>query len=308
MKPLRVMSFNIHNSAMSEFLGRRDSISLLVRTAEPDVIGIQEFDDKMIPGLDFLYETYGFTGRARASSKSNERCCIAYRKDRFRLKRSVTLWLSDTPEVPGSRYFLSVFPRIVTIAVLEDIDDHTVFTFANTHLDHLLPMARSRQIRVLSQLLKEYREGEFLVLTGDFNCTAAEASVLSILKDPVLCLRNPAPASPADLLNDLVHAASSRYRPIDLILVSDFLETRDFTSLTGLYAGKYPSDHTPVMVTLVPEEKEDPIPEAAEKTEELPKEEEAEVLFEAEYCDDDADDLSLSAPMAEDAKFLEEEG
>ena len=277
MKPLRIMSFNIHNSGSAdEFTGRRNSIASLIRNESPDLIGMQELLDDMIPGLDFMTESYGFTGKARGSKRANERCCVVYRKDRFRLLRSKTLWLSDSPEIPGTKFYLSMFPRIVTIAVLEDMENNMVFTFANTHLDHVLPPARKKQIDVMKELLEEYREGEFLILTGDFNCTSDDSSVHSLLGDRELDLRNPAVSTPKDLMRDFMHMASSRYRPIDMILVSSALRVDSYASLHGLYEGKYPTDHTPILITAVPEREEiEPKPEELAEVSEIPLEQPA---------------------------------
>ena len=256
MKPIRIMSFNILNSG-AQFKNREQSIAALIRSTDPDLIGLQEFTDEMIPYLSCLTESYGFTGKARASQQSNERCCVVYRKSRFRLLSSKTFWLSDTPEVPGSKYVLSMFPRIVTVAVLEDLENRNIFTFANTHLDHLLPPARKQQTDTLRKLLKENRKGDFLFLTGDFNCTLDSEAARAILDDPELNLKNTARYSRKDRLWDFVHMASSRYRPIDIIFVSKELEVKDFTPLSGLYEGKYPSDHTPIIASVLPPEQED---------------------------------------------------
>ncbi len=255
MKNLRILSLNIRDSgSRKEFLSRTDAITELVKSTDPDLIGVQELMDYMPEALPWLTETYGFYGKKRNSFTADERCCVLYRKERFRLLDGKTFWLSKTPEVPGSRYPLSVFPRIVTIACMEDREDGSRFTFANTHLDHLLPDSRLRQCRVLSSLLHEHRSGSFLILTGDFNSTAADPGARILLEDPDLHLRNIADPDARSSIKNLIQSAASHYRPIDLIMASDHLETVNAHLCSSMYCGKYPSDHMPLSAELsIPE-------------------------------------------------------
>ena len=157
MTELKVMTLNLHNSMRSSSFEKRSrSISAMTAFHDPDLIGVQELVDSMVNKLPELSETYRFYGKRRGSMEiANERCCILYRNDRFNFFSGKTLWLSDTPEVQGSRFPGSMFPRIVTLAELEDRQSGKHFTFANTHLDHLIPYVRTQQAEVLARILKE---------------------------------------------------------------------------------------------------------------------------------------------------------
>ena len=251
MTSLRILSLNLHNTGSeSEFITRCESITALAADADPDLIGIQELTDYMPQDLPYLTDRYAFYGKSRNSRLSDERSCILYRKERFRRIDAKTLWLSDTPEEPGSKFTFSVFPRIVTIMVLEDLESGKVFTFANTHLDHLLPGTRIKQCAVLRDLLRDNMLGEFLILTGDFNSTAVDPGAMLLLHDPDLRLRNLEDPDLKSSIHGFLQSAVSHYRPIDLIMASDFLNADLVKHLSGLYAGKFPTDHMPLLAEI----------------------------------------------------------
>ena len=148
MSELKIMTLNVKNASItSSFAKRAISIQELVRWHDPDIIGTQELIDPMIDYLPELTETYTFYGKARGSAgNTNERTCLLFKKDRFELLRGDTFWLSSTPDVRGSRFLESLFPRISTFALLKDKLTEQTFTFANTHLDHLLPATRAKRL------------------------------------------------------------------------------------------------------------------------------------------------------------------
>ena len=249
MTELKVMTLNIHNSLRSASFDRRiRSISAMAAFHDPDLIGVQELTDDMINKLPEMSETYAFFGKRRGSSRqTDERCCILYRKTRFRFISGGTFWLSDTPEEAGSRYAGSMFPRIVTLAELEDLETGSHFTFANTHLDHLFPPVRTKQAEVLRNILKEKRTGDFLILTGDFNCSFPAEAVRLLTADEDLALKDTAPDDGRSTIRNFIQAGASHYRPIDHILISRNLTSVKSEIISGLYMGVYPSDHCPVL-------------------------------------------------------------
>ena len=60
------------------FKNRFRSILAIIRYYNPDIIGVQELSEDMLPMLDELNDTYVFYGhsRNRQSAFANERCCI----------------------------------------------------------------------------------------------------------------------------------------------------------------------------------------------------------------------------------------
>ncbi len=261
MTELKVMTLNIHNNMRSSSFDRRvRSICSMTSFHDPDLIGVQELTDDMIGKLSEMADTYAFFGKRRGSpGVTNERCCVLYRKTRFRFISGHTFWLSDTPEIAGSKCHGSVFPRIVTIAELEDNETGCRFTFANTHLDAVFAPVRARQSEALRKILLKEKTGDFLILTGDFNCAFPALAVSSLVKDDELYLKDTVPDDGRATLRSFIQAGSSRYRPIDHVLVSRDLEVTKSEIISGLYMGMYPSDHFPVLTFInIPSRKEEP--------------------------------------------------
>ena len=252
MTDLKIMTLNMKNATTTALFEKRAaSLQAMIHWHDPDIIGLQEFTDLMIPYLSQLWEEYGVYGKARGShGHSNERCCVLFRKSRFTFLEGDTFWLSATPDVPGSSFLNSLFPRIASYAVLKDSLNGCTFTFANTHLDVLLPSVRVRQIEVLCSQLKERVRGDFTVLTGDFNCSALSPAFRSLAKDSALNLKDTVPTDGVSTIRSFIQMSSSHFRPIDHILVSNQLEVLKSEIITGMYMGRYPSDHCPVLTVI----------------------------------------------------------
>ena len=172
MSEYRVMTVNMwadftHLFGTKVFSHRIHSIEALIDTYHPDVIGAQEVTSSMMKYMDRILREYGICGKQRKSLMNNEANPVLYRKDRFELLEEKTLWLSDTPEVEGSRYAMSQFPRIVTIVTLKNRLNGDTVTFANTHLDVNFASVRQKQAEKLCELLAKERSP--ICLTGDFN-------------------------------------------------------------------------------------------------------------------------------------------
>ena len=252
MSELKIMTLNVKNASItSSFAKRAVSIQELVRWHDPDIIGIQELIDPMIEYLPQLTETYTFFGKARGSSgNTNERTCLLFKKERFEFLKGDTFWLSPDPTVKGSRFVESLFPRIATYALLKDRLTDQTFTFANTHLDHILPSTRAKQAAVLRDKLIEVKDGDYLVLTGDFNSSYLSRAVHILVTSPKLDLKDTVPVDGVSTIRAFVQAGTSQFRPIDHILVTNDLEVLKSEIITGMYMGRYPSDHCPVLTVV----------------------------------------------------------
>ncbi|MBQ9046869.1 MAG: endonuclease/exonuclease/phosphatase family protein [Solobacterium sp.] len=254
MKEYRLLSLNMRTDSFailpgSSFRYRAKAVCQLVDEYEPDLIGVQELTERMPAQLGDLSERYTFYGSGRYGNRSasDERCCILFRKDRFRFVSGQTFWLSETPDQPGSKFTGSMFPRIATYAVLEDIENGLTFTMCNTHMDVLFPFIREKQCAVLKDVLHRKREGSFLVLTGDFNAPLSSRAMQEICGgENILKLKDALPAEAGTTIRSLIQAAASRYRPIDHMFLSKELEVDEAKIIRALFMGTYPSDHYPV--------------------------------------------------------------
>ncbi|KAF6791416.1 endonuclease/Exonuclease/phosphatase [Colletotrichum sojae] len=83
---------------------------------------------------------------------------ILYRPDAWTLVENRTYWLSETPDVPGSKGWDAALPRIVTVASLKHVRTGAPLVFMCTHWDHQGQTARERSAELLIELAKEWEE------------------------------------------------------------------------------------------------------------------------------------------------------
>lgn len=182
---VQVMTFNIRYDTKDDgincFDGRKALVKAFLDREKPDVIGFQEVVPHVRAWLCENLPDYTVLGMGRNADYSGESVSIAFRKDKFDLVEFHQFWLSDTPDVPGSRYLLdqSGCPRISVQASLVFRAEGKVFTFANTHLDHV---GKYAQVCGASLLMNKLLSGQKypFVLTGDFNATPQQEAIRAI--------------------------------------------------------------------------------------------------------------------------------
>lgn len=181
---LKLMSFNILGG--SDIEKRKPAVLWKIAAEYPDVFGIQEGKEAW---LDYFSRELGgiYTEVGKGTAEAGHTATydnIYYRSDRFDLISSDTVWLSDTPNVPGSKFEISKRVRIATYALLRDKATGREILFVNTHLDNASSEARLKQAEVLLSLLSGYDCA--VAVTGDFNSymtSAVYAKMTSTLSD-----------------------------------------------------------------------------------------------------------------------------
>ena len=182
-----VMSFNVYVSQFNT--ARKDRVIATIRENAPSVFGVQEANESWMTALRTdLGDEYVSVGVGRDANMGGEYSAIFYRKDLFNLIDSGTKWLSDTPDVSGSKFTQANYPRIMTYVVLERKTDGAQLLYVNTHLDHngknnsnveVAEMVRQKQIEVLLSEVAKLPDLPTIV-TGDFNVTP-EASAYTTM-------------------------------------------------------------------------------------------------------------------------------
>jgi len=252
MVALKVMSFNLRRRKESDgpniWDARRDAAVGVIRRHRPDVVGTQEGLAEQIAYLQSNFQEYGFLGEGRLGGQADEHNAILYRKDKFRVLRSGNFWLSDTPDVPGSRHWGNFVPRMATWADLEDKDTGGRFHVLNTHLDHLVPAARKRGALLLQKRLP--RDVPCLV-TGDFNALQRGGTYRYLTGESGAALVDSRWASVTEVptkWNGTFHRFTGRglYR-IDYILGRYVSQFSGYEVVRDRVEGKLPSDHFPIV-------------------------------------------------------------
>ncbi|MCM1543836.1 MAG: endonuclease/exonuclease/phosphatase family protein [Ruminococcus sp.] len=176
---VRIVSFNLRtaNDIYGTIKNRSKFIAAAFDAYAPDSIGVQEANPTWLKALDEkIGDRYARVGVARDSSKNSEYSCVYYLKDKFELLDSGTIWLSNTPDVAGSKDFNSSYPRICTWATLKNKETGLTYTHANTHLDHLLESTREKQAEVLMSKIDKLSKSYPVICTGDFNSSEGKAA------------------------------------------------------------------------------------------------------------------------------------
>jgi endonuclease/exonuclease/phosphatase family metal-dependent hydrolase len=172
---LTVMTFNIRYGTAKDgdnhWDKRKELCASRVTHFNPDVLGLQEalafqneFILAMCPG-------YTAVGVAREDGMlSGEFSTLLLRTARFTIVESGTVWLSETPEVAGSKSWDSSLPRIATWArVTDKLAGDRPLLIINTHFDHKGNVARKEAAKVIRRFITSSAKDAAVIVTGDFN-------------------------------------------------------------------------------------------------------------------------------------------
>ena len=183
---LKIMSFNVRVNTdadgINSFTNRRCRVKECIMNEKPDIIGIQEANDEMTEWMKKdLRSRYYIIGTGREKDLRGEGARIAYNKNKFDLVYLDTRWLSETDDIPGSRFSLdqSLCPRVYTVAEFVEKRTRKIFRVFNAHLDHEGEKARlCGAVQIISRIQKENQRLKCVnILTGDFNAVPGEASI-----------------------------------------------------------------------------------------------------------------------------------
>lgn len=180
--PIKVMSFNIRYGTASDghnsWNFRQHLVEDTIRLYGPDLLGTQETLKFQADWIREKFPEYGFHGVGRDDGKeAGEYCAIFYRKDRFEVINSGHMWLSETPDVPGSKSWDAALPRMLSWVALRDMDDPTqpAMVFSNTHFDHRGREARLKSAELIRSRFEQMPEDAPVIIVGDFNTTSRRA-------------------------------------------------------------------------------------------------------------------------------------
>ena len=183
MGAIKVMSFNmrtqVKEDGVNQFRARKDRILSMLEQEDPDIIGFQEVTDEMRAWLRMaLGGKYTVIGCGRMEDYTGESVAIALRNGDFELISLIPFWLSDTPDVPGSRYEdaeQSRWPRISVFATVKHIDTDEPFCVLNTHLDHMGARARYLGMKQNAEYIS--KEKNAFIYMGDMNASPEKPEI-----------------------------------------------------------------------------------------------------------------------------------
>ncbi|MCL2005790.1 MAG: endonuclease/exonuclease/phosphatase family protein [Planctomycetaceae bacterium] len=271
---IRVLSINVRfstaNDGENSWPNRKEFMTDLIIEGNYDFVGTQE--TLLHPNPQLNQATYiasrlpghGFIGRSReVDPDAGEAMILYYKKDRWHIDASdqETFWLSDTPDVPGSKTDPNAgCPRSVTAALFHELkaDEPTgrkIYVY-NTHFDHLSEEARQRgAIQLMERIAARKNRDVPVVVIGDFNSGEQSPAVLYMLgssmrlddKDwePPYKLADTFRTIHPDAVNvGTFHGFRTPGREkIDFVFISPELRTLSAEIIRTQRNGRYPTDH-----------------------------------------------------------------
>ena len=258
--PLKIMSSNIRmateNDGINYWNFRRDWFNEMVKFEDIDVFGAQEVLYSQLEDMQNALDEYAHIGVGRRGGTEGEFSPIFYKKDAFEVLDSGTLWLSETPEVVGSKGWDAALPRIVTWAKFRRKNDQKLFFFFNTHFDHVGTEARKQSATLIRNIIAEkITKGTPVFVTGDFNVPPSSEAYQTMISDEGESLK----------LLDTKLNAEKKYGPkytfngfqlepnqdrdrIDYVFYQGDVSIKSYQVLDAQRGPKFISDHFPVIV------------------------------------------------------------
>lgn len=258
---IKVMSFNIRydnpDDGPNNWKFRKDNLSSLILYHNADIIGMQEVLKSQLQDLERLLPNYKWVGVGRDDGKeAGEFSPVFYNTSKFEAFKDGTFWLSEHCDIPGKMGWDAVCNRVVTWIQLKEKSSGKIFFVFNTHFDHVGKVARKESAALINKKIKEIAGQELFVLTGDFNCTPGS--------EPYNLLVN----GDLDLVDTYGISATGHYgqegttngfrfpeqdngHRIDIIFVKEGIKVLNHATFTDSWGGKFPSDHFPVLTTLI---------------------------------------------------------
>lgn len=253
------MTYNIRldtpDDGINQWPKRVDKVVELIRKHNPDILGVQEALHHQLQDLLRFLPDYSHCGVGRDDGKEKgEYSAILFRNSRFGMLEQKTVWLSETPEVPGSKSWDAAITRIATTARFFDREQNNEFITINTHFDHIGVQAREMSALYLKKYIGELKakNNNPILLMGDFNSMPTESAYLALVanqEDDILMDSK----MPEDTQGTYCgfKVGSMECKSIDFIFLTYDWLLIDYTVLTDNDGTHYPSDHLPVMVTVV---------------------------------------------------------
>lgn len=255
---IRVMTFNIRynepRDGVNAWPNRKQKVADVIRFHKADLVGVQEAQIGQLHDLENLLPDFAWCGVGRTDGKEDgEFSAILYLKNRFRLLECKTFWLSETPDVAGSKGWDAAYPRIVTSAKFRDQRTKKTFFHFNTHFDHVGVKARFESAKMIIGRIRNASGGTQSVLTGDLN-VKEDTEAYKTLAGPESGLKDTRYISKhGHFGGNSTFNAFKEMQPgntIDHIFVTPGIQVFEHGTLSDNWDGLWASDHLPVIAEI----------------------------------------------------------
>lgn len=254
---IKVMTLNVRydnpEDSIFSWPKRASLVCDFILSEKPDIFGLQEVLWNQYQVLESILMDYSSVGAGRSDgAREGEMNPVFFRKEKFDMVRNITFWLSDSPEVAGSRGWGSSLPQIVTWMELVNKKNHKHFFFFNTHFALDSDSARLMSSKILLREVNKIADGFPFIISGDFNMppTSSGYSILTgpnesvpLLKDSYV-ITEKRPSGPVYTFNGFSDKTKSAR--VDYIFVRNGMRVLDYKTVIKKEHGIFISDHWPV--------------------------------------------------------------
>ncbi|MFZ4507041.1 MAG: endonuclease/exonuclease/phosphatase family protein [Fimbriimonas sp.] len=241
------MSYNVRYGTAADgensWPNRKAALLALVRRHDPDVLGVQEALADQVTSLRQLLPEHEVVGVGRDDGiEGGEFSCLFIRRNRFGVREGGTRWISDNPELPGSKAKGANLPRVFSWAILTTQQSQSVLVM-NAHWDHQSAEARLLGATQMREFAK--KRGLPTIMMGDFNCEWTS--------DPLKTMQGYSFARPSNgpyVTYNAFEADADQGDMIDHILYDDHWKLQSVLIDRTTNNGRVPSDHFPLIANL----------------------------------------------------------
>jgi endonuclease/exonuclease/phosphatase family metal-dependent hydrolase len=250
---VRVMTFNVRQmdgeDGPQSWAHRKDILIETIRSRQPDLLGTQEiFAEQAAYILEQIPSLTCF-GRGRYGDDRDKHNSIFYNRNMFSLVDSGEIWISLTPDIPGSSDWGIPRPRMITWGLLNNKNDRNLFVL-NTHFPYGRDAdeARRHTARLIIEKISTLPRYLPVLLTGDFNA-AANQEIYALLTGDLQDAWTEAEvrSGPEGTVHGFGRFEGGR---IDWVLYRNMGSVLSIETVCDTVDGLYPSDHFPVSTEL----------------------------------------------------------
>ena len=251
----KVMSYNIRydnpDDGINKWSNRKENVINLILTHKPAIIGLQEVLVNQLNDLKSGLKNYESFGVGRDDGKQKgEYAALFFEKTLFGKLDGNHFWLSEIPEIAGSKSWDAALTRMVTWVKLKHKKSGKIIFVFNTHFDHIGKIAREKSALLIKDKIKQIA-GEFdFILTGDLNTEPFEEAYQSLMNKGENIFNDAAGKENNDATFCGFETKNKNCKRIDYILYSKKLSSKKYLVIHDNDGTYYPSDHMPVMAEI----------------------------------------------------------
>ena len=249
---ISAMTYNILFNSLSD--ARTAALLSVIENADSDIFGCNEvvpyWTEKLTEKFSSVYDTVD--GKSVNALSDGARNSVFWKKDRFDLIESGTLWLSDTPQ-SVSKYPNSKQYRTCTYVKLREKASGIEFVFISTHLentgtteDSVAVATREKQSRALKKIADSFAFVP-VIIGGDFNSGSVAKGITPLVTDSRY---TDAYEIAADKTGKATYPGKG-WRLDYIFVTKDSIAVKSYTVINCNSSNSFPSDHLPVKIQAV---------------------------------------------------------